>query len=46
MKCHRCGLDPNKSTGGTCACLILWVLCTCGKYVKEGEIHYHINEET
>ncbi len=44
MICPKCGIDSDKTTSEACLCSVLWILCSCGRYYKEGELHYHINE--
>jgi hypothetical protein len=44
VRCHRCGIDPDKVTSGMCMCPIQTYLCTCGQFVRVGEAHYHVVE--
>lgn len=44
VKCHKCGIEQDKVTSGTCMCPVQFVLCTCGQVVKVGGIHYHVVE--
>jgi hypothetical protein len=44
VACLVCGVDPDKVTSGRCMCPVMMILCTCGKYVVPGEVHYHLQD--